>query len=302
MKRRVDVVVAVTAAVALILVGCAKENIGQPVAQPSTTSASATPLVTTSASAIATTPSQTPSTTSATSSPTATSASPTSHTSSGSPHRSKTPVTQPPLGTNVDCGKVACVALTFDDGPGTQAASLVRTLTDARTPATFFMLSSVAANNKAGAAAVGNNLYMEVGNHSISHPNLTTLGASAQQRQIVTSQQRLEAQTGRKVTLFRPPYGSWNGSVRKIAAKSGQSLILWNVDTLDWKHRNSAKVVSTAMSEVRPGSIVLMHDIHPTTVAAVPNLIVALNKAGYTLVTVSTLLGNPVPGKVYSGR
>lgn len=175
-------------------------------------------------------------------------------------------------------------------------------LVRADVPATFFMLSSTAANNKETATAIGANPHMEVANHSITHPNLRTLSAGGVDHQVIGAQGRLERLTGRKITLFRPPYGATNGNVKAAAAHSGQAIILWDVDTRDWEHRNSARVVSTALQQVRPGSIILMHDIHSSTVDAVPNLIKALNQRGYTLVTVSTLLGGAKAGQTYTRR
>lgn len=307
MNRRTDLIVIGLGITALILIGCATTA-------PTVNQAQTIPAVstaTTASSSASETPQPPTSTPSATVTKTP-SAAPSSAAASPSKKASGTTapgkpvargaVTQPPLGTQVNCAVTACVALTFDDGPGTRTAELVQTLAKANVPATFFMLSSVAANNPSGAAAVAANPSMEIANHSISHANLANASAATVNKEMVTSQKRLEKQTGRKITLFRPPYGAMNSTVKKTAASSGQAIITWDVDTLDWKHRTPAKTVSIALSEVSPGSIILMHDIHSSTVKAVPDLIAALNKRGYTMVTVSTLLGSVTPGKVYSHR
>lgn len=297
--KRFDVGVLAIAVAVLTLLGCAK-GVADGAAQTTASSPSAS---VTSPSASPTPSVTTPSPGPTTPRPTVTgSKSPSAKPSTTQGPVASGPVQQPPLGTKVDCARVACVALTFDDGPGRRTAELVATLTAANTPATFFMLSSVAANNKSGAAAVSSNPHMEVANHTVSHPNLRQLGSSAVQREVATAKQRLEQQTGRTITLFRPPYGAYNKTVTGVAASSGQAIILWDVDTLDWQHRNSAKVVSNAMKSVRPGSIILMHDIHSSTIDSIPNLMKSLNKAGYTMVTVGTLLGTTKPGGVYQSR
>jgi peptidoglycan/xylan/chitin deacetylase (PgdA/CDA1 family) len=78
--------------------------------------------------------------------------------------------------------------------------------------------------------------------------------------------------------------------------------IMWNVDPLDWKDRNSAKVTQRVLAATRAGSIVLSHDIHPTTRAAYAAIIDGLHAKGYTLVTVPELLGTITPGKKYFRR
>jgi peptidoglycan/xylan/chitin deacetylase (PgdA/CDA1 family) len=301
---KTDVVVAIAgvATLALTMVGCATGTTATIGGTSPATSASAAASSASASPGPASSASASPASASASPSSTSPSPKPASASASSTKVKAGKAVTQPPLGTPVDCTKVACVALTFDDGPGAYVSTLLKTLTDADVPATFFFLSSVAANNKAGAAAVAANPYMVIGDHSITHPQLPTLGLAAMTKEIAVSRQRLEAQTGRTITLFRPPYGAMNAQVKKLCAANGMAIITWSVDTLDWKYRSAAKLAPVAMSEVHPGAIVLMHDIHKTTVQGVPDLIASLNKAGYTLVTVPTLLGTTTPGKVYSQR
>ena len=77
---------------------------------------------------------------------------------------------------------------------------------------------------------------------------------------------------------------------------------MWDVDTLDWKTRSTSETVRRALAGVKPGSIILMHDIHAPTVAAAPKLIKELKKRGYKMVTVEQLLGSAKSGKVYFRR
>lgn len=249
------------------------------------------------------TPAGTPATTSRppTKAPSSTKA-PASKSPSKKPPVARQPVVQPPLGTQVDCKQVACVALTFDDGPGAKTPTLLKTLTDANAPATFFMMGNSVSIHQDTVRAIAATQGMEIANHTVSHPLLPGMSRSRIDWQIGTNESRLEALAGRPVTLFRPPYGGQNAAVRSSAAAHGEAIILWSVDTLDWKYRNTARVANVAVGQARPGAIILMHDIHATTVAAVPDIIKRLNAKGYTLVTVTTLLGQTVPGKVYTGR
>ncbi len=97
---------------------------------------------------------------------------------------------------------------------------------------------------------------------------------------------------------MRPPYGSYAPQTTTL----GQSIILWDVDTEDWKNRSAAVTTNRALATVRSGSIILMHDIHASTVEAVPGIVAALKARGFTLVTIPQLLGSTTPGKVYTRR
>ena len=88
---------------------------------------------------------------------------------------------------------------------------------------------------------------------------------------------------------MRPPYGDVDDRVRSIATRTGLQVILWNLDTLDWKTKDAGETRRRAVEGARPGSVVLMHDIHATTVDAVPGIIDDLRAQGYRLVTVDLL-------------
>jgi peptidoglycan/xylan/chitin deacetylase (PgdA/CDA1 family) len=209
---------------------------------------------------------------------------------------------EPPTPTTPDCLVVRCVALTFDDGPVADTQRLLGMLASAGVKATFFDIGEMAADNPEAVRAEleqGN----EVGNHSWSHPQMTHLTDDRVRDQVHRTAQELASIDGLRPTLFRPPYGDMNDRVRAVLAEQGDPVILWSVDTLDWLHRDPDSVYRRAVSGVRPGSIVLMHDIHPTTVAAVPRVIAELTRRGYTFVTVSELFGGKLePGVIYTGR
>ena len=86
---------------------------------------------------------------------------------------------------------------------------------------------------------------------------------------------------------MRPPYGAINDTVKNSI---NYSLILWNIDSLDWKSRDEKQIVPLVMNSVQDGDIILLHDIHSTTVPAVEKIVSQLEEQGYQMVTVSQLL------------
>jgi peptidoglycan/xylan/chitin deacetylase (PgdA/CDA1 family) len=178
-------------------------------------------------------------------------------------------------------------ALTFDDGPSKWTQGVLDALAAKHVPATFFMLGSSAAGNKAlvqKVKAAGH----EVENHSWDHPVLTKLTADQVRSQI----SRTAAVIGGGYYL-RPPYGTYNASVAAVAGSLGYSLVLWTVDTLDWKTRNVDSILANVKRETKPGAIILMHDggaDRSQTVAAIPKVVDWLLQNGYSLTTVENLL------------
>ncbi|WP_424535899.1 polysaccharide deacetylase family protein [Sphaerisporangium viridialbum] len=212
------------------------------------------------------------------------------------------PIVAPPQ-RSIPCGQVKCVALTFDDGPFDYTGRVLDVLAEYHAKATFFVVGQmVNAQTRSYLRRMVSEGH-ELGNHSWDHPSLTSLSHDALRGQLERTQQLVKDTTGATMRLLRPPYGSTNATVAEEAAREGLAQILWDLDTLDWRDRNSALVTQRA-SVARPGSIVLMHDIHKTTAEAVPNLLRELTAKGYTFVTVSELYGprGLTPGRSYMGE
>lgn len=198
-----------------------------------------------------------------------------------------------------DCHRSKCVALTFDDGPGEDTNRLLTILGKAHAPATFFMMGQhvdAYPQEAKRAAAEG----FEIGNHSYTHPDLTRRTTGEVDHELTQTAAAITKATGHRPVLFRPPYGAHDARIDRAAARNGLSVVLWDVDPLDWKYRDPTTVRRSVMAGVRAGSIVLMHDIRPTTVDAVPKLIKQLRRDGYILVTVGELLGSVTPGSVHA--
>jgi peptidoglycan/xylan/chitin deacetylase (PgdA/CDA1 family) len=127
----------------------------------------------------------------------------------------------------------------------------------------------------------------EIGNHTWNHRRLTSLTAAVQ-ADLRRTAETVHEVTGTTPTLVRPPFGSVDDAVsRGIDAP----IILWSVDPRDWRNRDSRVVHQRVIADVRPGAIVVLHDVYSPTVDAVPGIIDTLKDQGYTFVTVSELFG-----------
>ncbi|BBC35008.1 Hydrolase [Streptomyces graminofaciens] len=195
----------------------------------------------------------------------------------------------------VDCRKVKCVALTFDDGPVVDTKRLLGILNDRNVRGTFYLVGKNVQKYPStvrDAALAGH----QIGNHSWDHADLTKLTTAKIKSQLSRTDTAIKAATGKKPSTLRAPYGAHNAAVRNAA---GRPLVHWSVDTLDWKYRDTARLIRYVNAETRPGDIVLMHDIHKTTVDAVPGIIKALKARGFHFVTVDELFA---PTKLPSGK
>jgi peptidoglycan/xylan/chitin deacetylase (PgdA/CDA1 family) len=193
------------------------------------------------------------------------------------------------------------IAMTFDDGPNAATTPrLLKMLKERDIKATFFLVGQCVAAEPDVArmvVAAGH----EIANHSWSHPQLTKMKEESVRDQLQRTNDVIKQETGITPTLMRPPYGAFTIAQRNWAhATWNYQCILWDVDSLDWKHHNPAKTQSIILSETRPGSIILCHDIHKTTVDAMPATLDALIAKGFKFVTVSELIkmdkGKPVKG------
>jgi peptidoglycan/xylan/chitin deacetylase (PgdA/CDA1 family) len=203
---------------------------------------------------------------------------------------------------SVDCKVSRCIALTFDDGPhATLTPRLLDMLEKRNAVATFYVLGSrVQGQGKILERALSRG--SEIGNHTWDHPNLTKLSPQEINQQINNTNNAIFNATGTYPYTMRPTYGAVN---QKVLNSVGMPAVNWSIDTEDWKIKNSQKVAQHAISHARPGAIILMHDIHPTTIDAVPEILDTLIDQGYMFVTVSQLLGinsanhDQFAGKVY---
>jgi peptidoglycan/xylan/chitin deacetylase (PgdA/CDA1 family) len=126
----------------------------------------------------------------------------------------------------------------------------------------------------------------EIGNHTYSHRDLADLSKKDILSQINKTNKVVKDLIGANSKLVRPPFGSVDSSVRKNVK---YPLIMWSLDTEDWKLKDAAKIREVILSQVEEGDIVLLHDIHEFTFEAMKMVIPELIEKGYQLVTVSEL-------------
>jgi len=179
------------------------------------------------------------------------------------------------------------VALTYDDGPNKKyTPELLDVLKEEDAKATFFILGTNAEYYPEilqRIVAEGN----QIGNHSYDHKQFITLSSTKIQSEINQTNSILNEITGITPTVIRTPYGE---VTNKIKATVNMPIILWDIDTLDWKTTSADKVYNSIISKVQDGDIILMHDTFPVCVQATKMTIEKLKSEGYVFVTVDTLI------------
>lgn len=201
-----------------------------------------------------------------------------------------------PAQDDINCYEVACVALTFDDGPSFHTEGLLDILKERNVKATFFVLGAQVRIQSETVLRMFQEGH-QIGNHTWDHPNLTKLSDDQIREQLQLTDNLVAQIIGESTPFLRPPYGAYND---KVLAASGLPIIFWSVDPLDWKDRD-AEIVAARIIEAPVGAIILSHDIHKSTVDAVPVIIAALKSRGIRFVTVTKLFEPQVllPQKVY---
>ena len=177
------------------------------------------------------------------------------------------------------------VALTFDDGPNYNTNRVLDILEKYDAVGTFFVLGSRIEKNEYILKRMVNG-GNEIGNHTFNHLLLTKYDDSVIRREIDDTRNLIFDVTLRYPKLLRPSYGSFNNRIKRIA---NCPIIIWDIDTLDWKYHNSKRISNRVVNKVRDGDIILMHDIYSATSNALEIIIPTLKDMGYTFVTVSDL-------------
>jgi peptidoglycan-N-acetylglucosamine deacetylase len=183
------------------------------------------------------------------------------------------------------------LALTFDDGPHkTNTPRLLDILKSRDVKATFYVIGrNVEAEPDIAKRIVDEG--HEIANHTWTHPQLSRLSSSRVATELEKTHEIIEKVTGITTASMRPPYGAVNDRVRQIARKQlDYTTIMWSVDPLDWKYRNSERVSRKLVEGAAPGAILLSHDIHASTVSAMPSCINQLLDKGFRFTTVNSLL------------
>lgn len=177
------------------------------------------------------------------------------------------------------------IALTFDDGPNYNTSKVIDVLNKYDIRATFFVLGSRAINNKNILKKMADS-GMEIGNHTYNHLLLTKYDENKIRSEIEDTSEVIYSATKKRPKLLRPSYGSVNNKIKKVA---NMPIIIWDIDTLDWKYHNSKRITSRVVNKVRDGDIILMHDIYSASLNALSNIIPILQDNGYEFVTIDEL-------------
>jgi peptidoglycan-N-acetylglucosamine deacetylase len=190
------------------------------------------------------------------------------------------------------------LALTFDDGPGPYTPQIVSILKRANVPATFFevgVLERYFHSSTSRIIAAGDVL----GDHTFYHAPMGRLSPQGQQTELLQGAASLQRFGAPFPRLFRPPYGIWNSATLLLLRRYRMLMVLWTVDTNDYRLPGWAAIVRSAVAGAKPGAIILLHDgggNRSETVAALPKIIAELRARSYKLVTVPKLLrDNPPP-------
>ena len=197
------------------------------------------------------------------------------------------------------------IALTFDDGPSRFTPDILDILEQYNSRATFFVLGThveAGADTVLRAAQHGN----EIAGHSWNHTSFANLNEYALREQILDTSAAIEAVTGIPSSqIFRPPFGTVNNRVRRVAKELEYTIVNWSIDPEDWRIRDADHIYDFVMENAVHGAIVVLHDLHLSTTEAVARLVPSLIAKGFELVTVSELLDyifeDLIPGGLYFG-
>ena len=192
------------------------------------------------------------------------------------------------------------VAFTFDDGPHRGSTDrLLDGLMERGAKGTFFLVGQEIDEGRDLVRRMKDEGH-QIGNHTWSHRRLDELSNDEVTQEIVKTDALLKSIAGEGEYWLRPPYGFLRDGAEEVV---NVPMIKWSVDPRDWESRDTEKIVKAVSENIEPGSIVLLHDIYPTSVEAALRLMDALSADGYQFVTVAELLEQygvePKPGDFY---
>ncbi len=182
------------------------------------------------------------------------------------------------------------VAISFDAAWGAdKTADIVETLQEYNVGATFFLVGFWVDKNQDMVKLI-DEAGFEIGNHSSTHPDLTTVSAEKLEAELKNCSDLIKGITGKDVTLFRAPYGAYNNTVLDTATKLGMQTIQWDVDSLDWKGLSAQEITMRILNNVKNGSIILCHNNSDHILDALPMILDRLQKQGYTITSIGDLV------------
>lgn len=188
----------------------------------------------------------------------------------------------------VNCQVTPCVALTFDDGPGPYTPIVLEILDQFDARATFYPVGQQITSWPSMLPLI-RDAGQDIGNHTMTHPKLGALSLSEQREEIMGLDTLMIERIGFLPTSFRPPFGDIPDN--DLPDPHSRPVVMWSVDSLDWKKRTSAAIVKEVLADIGAGDIILMHELYQRSIDALPEILVELNARGLTVVSVADLLG-----------
>ena len=182
-------------------------------------------------------------------------------------------------------GDKKAICLTWDDGPSQYTETIMKALKDNGAKGTFFVVGNRVSKYK---DTILKNYQQgnQIGNHSWSHPVLSKMKKSSIKKQVKNTSTKIKSVIGESPKIMRTPYGI---ATKKVKSNVGMPIVLWSIDTLDWKTRNATKTYNAVIKNAKDGDIVLMHDLYASTAKAAQKIIPALKKKGFQMVTVEEM-------------
>ena len=184
------------------------------------------------------------------------------------------------------------VALTFDDGPSAYTVSILKILKRYNVRATFFVVGSEVERFPKLIRRIHREKHV-IGNHTWSHPDITTLSKHELWKEIISTNAQIEKIIGYSPKLFRPPYSSINDTALAAIKELGMTSVLWNVDSQDWREEDPLAICKHTIKNLQKKNLIVMHDgdrygsgARDQIVASLPKLIKYLIKNDYQFVTV----------------
>lgn len=183
------------------------------------------------------------------------------------------------------------VAISFDASWGAdKTLGILETLEKFDVKANYFVVGFWATKYAEELKKLSDSGRVEIGTHSNTHPHMNKKTKSEMKLELETSINIIEEITGKKIDLFRAPFGEYSDNLLTVAEEMGLYTIQWDVDSLDWKNLSSEEITNRILSRVQNGSIVLMHNDGAHTLEALPAIIIGLKNKGYTFKTIGELI------------
>ena len=182
-------------------------------------------------------------------------------------------------------GDKKAICLTWDDGPSPNTRTIMKVLKDNGARGTFFVVGN-RVSSYADTLRDNYNQGNQIGNHSWSHADFSRIDADAVKQQVSDTNSAIKSVIGVKPKIIRTPYGIATSNAKENV---GMPIILWSIDTLDWKTQNADSTYNSVINGARDGDVVLMHDLYTQTAEAVKRIVPALKERGFQMVTVEEM-------------